>query len=476
MSTPRRVTIREYDTTEEAKAAEDLLLQGGLSKEIVARSGKKVRVLPTYETEARALLASATPVTSTYGGVGMSDASAGSTPGSYSQDAGTSTGSYSQDEGSSTTDAVSAVTDTVQQAAGAVTDTVQQAAGAVADRVQDAASTVTTQVDRASGAAASQVQRVADTVRQGATSPQAPAVQRQVAGTTANVLDTTAYYLRQGDLNVIVEDLRSLIRRHPLRSLAIGLGLGYLARGTFFAGAGGGQQGQWRSQQPPPLPRAVPISSGEAATGYDAAYNAGTMVPPMALGDLPTTADLATPYVDTAVGSDVGTMGDLSTPDIDTGTDRDLGTMPDLSTGDLDLGTDRGLGITPDLSTSYIGTGTGGDVGTLGDLSTGDLDTGTGGDLGTGAGLSTLDTAAGTEDDLADSLLYGTDAGTEMTDNIGTDAVDTMAGDYGDTASASGDLSGAGGEGLTDESRGSSGMPTSDQLRDWDANTRRGSS
>jgi hypothetical protein len=72
--------------------------------------------------------------------------------------------------------------------------------------------------------------------------------------------------------------------------------------------------------------------------------------------------------------------------------------------------------------------------------------------------------------------LYGTDAGTELTDNIGTDAVDTMAGDYGDAASATGDVSGAGGEGLTDETANRGGMPTSDQLRDWDANTRRGSS
>ena len=37
---------------------------------------------------------------------------------------------------------------------------------------------------------------------------------------------------------LIVEDLRSAVRSHPLRSLALGVGLGYLARGAFFPSTG----------------------------------------------------------------------------------------------------------------------------------------------------------------------------------------------------------------------------------------------
>ncbi len=223
MPSSDRVTIKDYGTTDDAKAAEALLHESGISAQSISRTGKKIRVDVEYESQARAVLA------------GMA-------------------GSAGQPAGATAADRLA---DAAHEAASSVVDTAQGAVGAVADTVQDVTGAVTSRIDKVSETAADQVETLADTVWQGATREDAPALQRRAAETTTNVLDKVAEYLRDGDAQVILEDVRGAIRRHPGRSLLLGLSLGYLARGRFF---GARMQGIRQ-----PGPRAVPVYGLEAA-------------------------------------------------------------------------------------------------------------------------------------------------------------------------------------------------------------------
>lgn len=251
MSLADRVTVREYDTTEDAKAAETLLLESGLTNDIVYRTGKRIQVIEKWEAEARALLEGATPAYTAYAGTAFA---------------------APEEQGGSATDKVkdtaASAAETARGAASSGADTVQQAASTVTDAAQQAAGAATGQVDRASDAAAQQVQGLADTVRQKGATPTAPAAQRQAAQTTADVLDKSAQYLRQRDVGTMLEDLRGAVRRHPGRSLLIGLGLGYLARGTFFAAPG--SQGIGRSSLPGGAETAQSLDYTTAAPGVPA--------------------------------------------------------------------------------------------------------------------------------------------------------------------------------------------------------------
>lgn len=258
--------------------------------------------------------------------------------------------------GDTVQDAASNAVDTAQGVVSSAAETVQQTASAVVDTAQQATSAVTGavagKVDQVSDAAATRVEQLADTVAQTMYSGDTPAVQRQVAETTVNVLDRTAEYLREGDISLIVEDVRGVVRRHPLRSLVVGLGLGYLARGAFFPASGaqgqssGGAQPRGGAPYMPP-PRPVPVYS---AAGYDTSYSAtatgdlgvGASIPPVA--DVPefteSTDMLASSTLSGAGGATFGDQSGTSGVDDTTllsgGTDTLL--ADDLLPGDT-LGT-----------------------------------------------------------------------------------------------------------------------------------------
>jgi hypothetical protein len=287
-------------------------------------------------------------------------------------------------------DVVSSATATVQQAATAVVDTTQQATSAVTDAVTD-------KVGLVSGAAANQVERLADTIAQAASSGDAPRVQRQVAETTANVLDQTAEYLRTGDTGAILKDLRNGISRHPLRSLAIGLGLGYLARSVLFPGSGGQQASRPRDvPRSAPLAGAVPVYGGDSlsgyetvdtgftTTGYDAVYTSGSSVD-TSMAVTGTAGDvLGGSTLDATGGTGIPGAGEdfRNLPDgaADTTLRNDSATTLDTTNGgdlgrgpsgiDADLPDDR-LGRTPGLDTDLTGSTPGSSTGALpGDITT----------------------------------------------------------------------------------------------------------
>lgn len=206
MSDADRVTIKAFNTTDEAKDAERRLLDHGLSKDVVSRKGKKLKVVAAREDEARSILADEAPE------VLSTDHAPLNTVVDNVQVV------------------VDKVSDVAHSATSTVSDTVQSATNTVSDTVQNVTSTVVNQVGGAVSAAGERVAELATTVHEyGA---DGSGVQRRVAQTTAGALDRTAYYLQEGDINVVLDDLRATIRRNPGWSLLIGLGLGYLARTT----------------------------------------------------------------------------------------------------------------------------------------------------------------------------------------------------------------------------------------------------
>jgi len=306
-----RVTVREYPNTDDAKAAEELLLGSGLTSDIVSRSGKKIRVIAKWEADAIAVLEGTLTTVDVMGGPVTAPVAT-----DYYTEEG-STGVTDKAKGvastaaDTVTDAASSATDTVSSAASTATDTVTQTASTAVDKVQDATSGVTTQIDKASNALAHRIQTAAATVQEKGASPQSPAVQRTVAQTTANVLDKTAQYIEHPSGSVMLNDLRGAVRRHPLRSLLVGLGLGFLARSTVLSGVGsqgqGGQQsGQTGSSTDSTLDTATYGSSADL--GYGAATTA-TMTDEYAMaGDVS-----ATDMMDASAVTGDTTMSDATT-------------------------------------------------------------------------------------------------------------------------------------------------------------------
>jgi ElaB/YqjD/DUF883 family membrane-anchored ribosome-binding protein len=121
---------------------------------------------------------------------------------------------------------VDAVTDKAQQVAGDVKDKAQQ----VADQAQDLGQQAVDRADATTTIVGEKMTDVAQTIREKApmSGPMANA-----ADTAASTLERAGTYLQQQDLADMRADLEDIIRRHPIESLLVGLGVGYLlARST----------------------------------------------------------------------------------------------------------------------------------------------------------------------------------------------------------------------------------------------------
>ena len=99
-------------------------------------------------------------------------------------------------------------------------------ARAKAAEVGDAAAS---KVDSAMTATGAQLSTLAQTVRENAPEGKAG----EVATKAADALDRSGEYLQVADLQMVRSDLERVIREHPIESLLVGVGLGYLvARAT----------------------------------------------------------------------------------------------------------------------------------------------------------------------------------------------------------------------------------------------------
>jgi len=321
--------------------------------------------------------------------------------------------------------------DNIQEVASTVADTAQEAVSGVVDKVQDVTGAVADQASRVTNAAADQVNTLADTVYQQAVSPDAPALQRNVAETTVNVLDRAAEYLREGDVGLIFEDLRSAIRRNPGRSVLLGLAAGYLARSRFFSG-GSTQttQNTGRPQPYTPTFQPVPVSSGDFGMGFDTAYP-------------------ASPMSGSTISSDLAAATDLDA----------LSASSGLTTSDMTFSGTSDTGLEADGDILDSGTLSGGLSGasTFGSDMVSDA-------AGSSSAFGTLDAPSDTgsvmQDDLAvDSMLSSDDVFVASTDASDADLAD--------------ETRQLGGEDFrSDATSSTSTMPSDDLLARWDAETR----
>jgi len=118
------------------------------------------------------------------------------------------------------------IKDQAQDAAASVrSSSVGEATDAVRQRAHEASSQVAERTDAAINATGERIMGFADTVRANAPSGTAGAV----ATKAADALEQGGQYLHQHATSDILSDLTNLVRRRPIPSLFVALGLGYLA-------------------------------------------------------------------------------------------------------------------------------------------------------------------------------------------------------------------------------------------------------
>jgi len=118
----------------------------------------------------------------------------------------------------------------VQQVASDAKDKAQQVASDAKDKAQQIGAQAADKADAATTTVGEKMTDVAQTIREKA--PDSGPV-ANVADTTAQTLERAGTYLQQQDIPAMRADLEGLIRRHPIESLLVGLGIGFLlARST----------------------------------------------------------------------------------------------------------------------------------------------------------------------------------------------------------------------------------------------------
>jgi ABC-type transporter Mla subunit MlaD len=115
--------------------------------------------------------------------------------------------------------------DAARDKAADLADQAQKVSAQVADQAQKVGAQVADKADAATTTVGEKMTDVAQTIRDKAptSGPVADA-----ADTAAETLERAGTYLREQDLSGIRADLEGIIRRHPIESLLIGLGVGYL--------------------------------------------------------------------------------------------------------------------------------------------------------------------------------------------------------------------------------------------------------
>lgn len=120
------------------------------------------------------------------------------------------------------------VQDTRSQDLGETANNLQDKASDVAAQVKDKASEIGAQAaDKADDAMTSTgqgMQNLAQTVRDNAPS----GTVGEIATNAASALEKGGAYLQQSDPTAVRNDLEELIRRNPIPSLLVGLGIGFL--------------------------------------------------------------------------------------------------------------------------------------------------------------------------------------------------------------------------------------------------------
>jgi len=113
----------------------------------------------------------------------------------------------------------------VSAAAGKVGERAKDLAGAAADKVGDAASAVSKKADQVTATAGSNIKNFGETVRErGPQEGMFGDATKSVAGT----IEAGGKYLEDQGLSGMVDDMAGVIKRNPVPSILVGIGLGIL--------------------------------------------------------------------------------------------------------------------------------------------------------------------------------------------------------------------------------------------------------
>lgn len=134
-----------------------------------------------------------------------------------------------RDLGNRASDAVQSATDQAKDLASNARDKAADLADTARDKASELADTASDKADSAMTATGTQMQSLAQTVREKA--PEGTV--GEYANQAADALDKGGRYLQDADLDTVRSDLETIIRQHPIESLLVGLGVGFLlARAT----------------------------------------------------------------------------------------------------------------------------------------------------------------------------------------------------------------------------------------------------
>jgi len=111
-----------------------------------------------------------------------------------------------------------------QEAASNVADKARDVASNVADKARDYASTAGDKAEAALSTAGGRMASWGESLRQQPPSGMLGTAAAAVAGP----LEAGGHYLQEHDLNAMLNDVGSVIRRYPMQSILIGLGVGCL--------------------------------------------------------------------------------------------------------------------------------------------------------------------------------------------------------------------------------------------------------
>lgn len=107
--------------------------------------------------------------------------------------------------------------------------TVNQLGAQAADKANELGAQAADSADAAMTSTGQSIQNLAQTVRQNAPTGKVG----EYAQTTADALEKSGQYLKQHNIEDVRGDLEALIRRRPVESLLVGLGVGFLLARAF---------------------------------------------------------------------------------------------------------------------------------------------------------------------------------------------------------------------------------------------------
>jgi ElaB/YqjD/DUF883 family membrane-anchored ribosome-binding protein len=105
-----------------------------------------------------------------------------------------------------------------------VRDQIQDTAEQVRQRAEDASHEAADRVDSAMTSTGDRLHDAARTIRERAPSGQVG----EVADKAAEALERSGDYLRRSDVGDVRSDLETIVREHPIQSLAVGFGVGFM--------------------------------------------------------------------------------------------------------------------------------------------------------------------------------------------------------------------------------------------------------